>query len=132
MSTIVVMTTLKKAGIGPAVAEWRKSVDMTQQDLAHDLGVSVSFIGQMEINRKNPSMEMIVHIVLLLNNRRNDVGLEPIDLNTALTLGGYPAIAAPSKLMEIAQIINTLPTGKLRTAITLLKALSNEESEATT
>lgn len=122
----------KKTGIGPAVAEWRKSVDMTQQDLAHDLGMSVSFIGQMEIGRKNPSMEMLVQIVMLLNRRRTEWNLEPIDLNAALTLAGYPAIAAPQRLMEAVQIINGLSTSKLRIAISLLKALSDEENGVAT
>lgn len=126
------MSQQSRGGIGPAIAEWRKSVSMTQQDLAHDLGVSVSFIGQMEINRKNPSMEMVVHVVMLLNDRRKDIGIEPIDLNEALTLANYPAIAAPQRLMEAVQIINTLSTNKLRTAITLLKALSNEENGVAT
>lgn len=122
----------KKTGIGPAVAEWRKSVDMTQQDLAHDLGMSVSFIGQMEIGRKNPSMEMLVQIVMLLNRRRTEWNLEPIDLNAALTLAGYPAIAAPQRLIEAVQIINGLSTSKLRIAISLLKALSDEENGVAT
>lgn len=132
LSTIVYMDGNQKNGIGPAVAEWRKSVDMTQQGLANALGMSISFIGQMEIGRKNPSMEMVVQIVMFLNKRRAEWNLEPIDLNEALSLAGYPAIAAPQRLMEAVQIINGLSTSKLRTAILLLKALSDEENGVAT
>jgi transcriptional regulator with XRE-family HTH domain len=118
--------------IGPAIARWRKSIDMTQQDLAHDLGVSVSFIGQMEIGKKNPSMEMVVQIVMLLNRRRAEMNIEPVDMNEAFTMAGYPPIAAPQRFDEIVQVINKLTTTEIRTAISILKALGNEENEAAT
>jgi predicted transcriptional regulator len=113
--------------IGPAVARWRKSIDMTQQDLAHDLGVSISFIGQMEIGKKNPSMEMVVQIVMLLNRRRAELNIEAIDMNEALLMAGYPPIAAPQRFDEIVQVINKLTTTEIRTAISILKALGNEQ-----
>lgn len=125
-------TTNSRGEIGPAIAMWRKTVDMTQQDLAHELGVSISFIGQMEIGRKNPSMEMIVQMVVFLNRKRAEIGLDAIDMNEALLKGGYPAIAAPQRFAELVQIISGLTTTKMRTAITLLKALKNEEGEDTT
>jgi transcriptional regulator with XRE-family HTH domain len=123
------MTLQTRGEIGPAVAKWRKAVDMTQQDLAHDLGVSISFIGQMEIGKKNPSMEMVVHLVMLLNRRRADEEIEPIDMNEALSMAGYPPIAAPQRFAELVQVVSRLTTNEMRTALQILKALGNEEGK---
>lgn len=123
------MTQKSRGQIGPAIAVWRKTVGMTQQDLAHDLGVSVSFIGQMEIGKKNPSMEMVVQIVMLLNRKRSDIGLEPVDMNESLLMAGYPAVAAPQRFAELVQIVGRLTTNKMRTALALLRALGDDESE---
>ena len=50
---------LDYCGIGYRVRELRTRVKITQEDLAEAVGVSASFIGQIERGEKKPSLETV-------------------------------------------------------------------------
>lgn len=82
---------LKNHNIGDNIKSIRKSKKMTQTDFAELMGLSRSYIGDLENNRRNPSIKTLeaiaraldVPIVALLNDSSNDNIVESYENVTA-------------------------------------------------
>lgn len=82
---------LKNHNIGDNIKSIRKSKKMTQTDFAELMGLSRSYIGDLENNRRNPSIKTLeaiataldVPIVALLNDSSNDNIVESYENITA-------------------------------------------------
>ena len=48
--------------IGENIRNLRKSMNMTQDEFAHEIGISRSYLGDLENNRRNPSSETLKRI----------------------------------------------------------------------
>jgi transcriptional regulator with XRE-family HTH domain len=73
--------------------KYRKKGGLSQMKLAEILNTSTSYIGEIEINRKVPSMEMVEKIAKALN-------IEPFRLFVDNTLRGEGDTPAPDNYLE--------------------------------
>ena len=53
--------------IGQNVRKHRKARALTQEQLAHDVGLDLTYIGGIERGRRNPTLLVIVRIAVVLN-----------------------------------------------------------------
>jgi transcriptional regulator with XRE-family HTH domain len=110
------------AAFGPLLRRWRDSAHITQEELADQLGFSATYAGKLEQGTRRPSMELVVHIAVLLRG----------DLNEGLVAAAYPPIAPPvmAEFRDTLTMMNSWSTDKLRTAIAILKALDEESKSS--
>jgi transcriptional regulator with XRE-family HTH domain len=52
---------------GRALKRWRDKRGMTQEQLAHDAGITTSYANQVENGRKVPSLTVVLRLSLALN-----------------------------------------------------------------
>ena len=58
---------MNKLTMGDRIREVRKRKDLTQEQLAEKLDVSVEFVGQIERGQKLPSMQVFIKLIDVLN-----------------------------------------------------------------
>jgi transcriptional regulator with XRE-family HTH domain len=96
------------------LSRWRNEADMTQQALADAVGAHITYIQKLESTstktKRKPAMDMLVHILGTLDERRRARGLDRIDFNYAFKLAGYPEIATPIEWVYLLQELNAMST----------------------
>ncbi|HFE3942769.1 TPA: helix-turn-helix domain-containing protein, partial [Enterococcus faecium] len=113
---------LKNLNIGNNIKNIRKSKNMTQTDFAELMGLSRSYIGDLENNRSNPSIKTLeaiaraldVPIVALINDSSTDNIVEPYESLTAENILlkqeneelKYEVESLRKRLYEIQQVVN--------------------------
>lgn len=62
-----------KSNIGSNIKRYRKSMDLTQDDLAKKMGVSRPTISSWEVNRTEPAMQDIQKLAMILDCSVHDL-----------------------------------------------------------
>jgi transcriptional regulator with XRE-family HTH domain len=68
-----------KNRFGKRLRKLRRNMDLTQEQLADKVGVSLNFIGQMERGENAPSLETVQKIAEVLNVDVSELFLPPED-----------------------------------------------------
>jgi transcriptional regulator with XRE-family HTH domain len=87
----------------------RNSRDMTQQDLADGMGVTIGWISQLENGKGQLTHEMLVRACFALDCKPNDLVDTPPKVN--------------DELAELTALLGSLDHDKLPLALKLLKTL---------
>ena len=65
--TVREVRNVNKLTMGDRIREARKNMELTQEQLAEKLDVSVEFIGKIERGAKRPSMQVFIKLIEVLN-----------------------------------------------------------------
>lgn len=59
--------------LGTNVRRYRKERGLSQEALAHEVGLAVTYVGQIERGRRNPTLDVVERFAKVL-------GVKPLDL----------------------------------------------------
>lgn len=59
--------------LGKRVRKYRKQLDLTQEDVAHKVGISRAYMGYIEQGRNVPSLEVLEKIARVLKVKTKDL-----------------------------------------------------------
>jgi transcriptional regulator with XRE-family HTH domain len=116
--------TMDLSRLARELARWRQEANLSQSALAKLIGVHVTYIQKLESetpkSNRRPAMEMVAHIVAVLDQARIEAGLidesDRIDMNYAFRLAGYPEVATPIQWASLLQELNSIPTTEIDSA----------------
>ena len=100
--------------IGKRIKKARKDKGITQERFAEELGVSVSFISQVETGEKRFNLERITEVSKILER--------PI----SYFIDGYEG-EANSDLEEIVELLKKMSDKQLKLALEVVKAIENND-----
>ncbi|MCL5999227.1 MAG: helix-turn-helix domain-containing protein [Chloroflexi bacterium] len=108
---------------GPWLERQRKSGTMTQKALADTLGVSDTFISNIEQDKRRPSPQLVAQIARLFNQ----------DVNALLILAGYEPITHTDTTtplaLRIIRLVSGLSPERQELAVRLLETMADVEAE---
>ena len=100
--------------IGKRVKKARQDKDITQERFVEELGVSVSFISQVETGEKRFNLERITEVSKILER--------PI----SYFIDGYEG-EAKNDLEEVVNLLKKMSDKQLKLALEVIKAIENND-----
>jgi len=67
------MTNKRDVQLGREIQQARKRVGLTQEQLADKTGLSLTYIGYLEIGKKRPSLDTLIKIADILQTKVRDL-----------------------------------------------------------
>ena len=97
------MSDVDYIGLGRRIKSTRREQDMTQEQLANSVGISLSFIGHIERGSRKTSLETLLKIANMLNTSLDDL------LRDSLTTEKAPSsLEISEKRAEELDVLNEL------------------------
>jgi len=114
------------------IRDLRQKRNMTLQELAHRAGLSISYLSEIELGKKQPSLETIDKISQALNISRE--GLISTNGSGTVGLGGKIALLRQEKNLSLAELsekvgisasyLCQIENGKVMPALSTLKNIA--------
>ena len=114
------------------IRDLRQKRNMTLQELAHRAGLSISYLSEIELGKKQPSLETIDKISQALNISRE--GLISTSGSGTVGLGGKIALLRQEKNLSLAELsekvgisasyLCQIENGKVMPALSTLKSIA--------
>ncbi len=106
--------------IGDKIKKLREGKNISQKELAGELGVTDAMISMYENDKKNPSLEVITKIAMFFNVSTDYLlGTETMSDNEL-----------PKNIRAVARDLLDLPEENRKLAIDMIKSLSKKADEA--
>ena len=101
------MTSITSRSFGQVIRERRRTLDLTQEDLARRINTSVPYIGHLETRKRHPSEKLVVKLSVVL-------GLDPRELFFLANPGTKALISREQKTNEASAWDNFVKDESLR------------------
>ena len=99
--------------IGQRIRKYRKACNMSQDELAEKVGISVTHMSHIETGNTKLSLNVLVSLALELNVRTDDLLFEPSKSSAAANLEQISSLLAGCSAKQLSIITDIIQAAKI-------------------
>lgn len=110
-----------RAGLGQLLSTWRKGKELTLQQLADEIGVTASYISQIEHGKVSPSIATLKKLAKALDRKTVDFFVdELIDDPVVLTEHEWTRLSHPRWDAQVSQLVRMVANKLMQPFLTVI------------